>query len=314
MRRLQDIDLKSLRVFKAIVEAGGLAGAQAVLNSSQSTLSTQLADLEKRLGFRLCRRGRGGFALTQQGQRLLEALEDYLAAADHFQNAAASILGEMRGVLRLGVMDALLSNTAWDLPGILGDFHARARNTVIELSLLSPLEMERQLREGRRDLVIGPFFRQISGLRHVPLFQERHALYCATGHPLAGQDSVPSGALGQHPFVARGYLHRYDVARVGHVEPAALVDMMEPQALLIRSGRFIGYLPCHYAEAIGDLSRIRTATPTDYLSPIHLVHVAGADENILIRSFLNRLAEYPLRLPAQDGRDFIEPFPGGKYI
>ena len=91
MRRLQDIDLKSLRVFKAIVEAGGLAGAQAVLNSSQSTLSTQLGDLEKRLGFRLCRRGRGGFALTQQGQRLLEALEDYLEFGDAVAHGAVQV-------------------------------------------------------------------------------------------------------------------------------------------------------------------------------------------------------------------------------
>lgn len=309
MHRLQDIDLKLLRVFKAIVEAGGLSGAQAVLNSSQSTLSTQLADLEQRLGFRLCRRGRGGFALTQQGQHLLAALEDFLAAADQFQNAAASIQGELRGVLRLGVMDALLGNPAWDLPAILGDFSARARNAVIDLSLLSPLDMERHLREGRRDLVIGPFFRQIPGLRHVPLFQERHALYCATGHPLASQQDVPTSALGREPFVARGYLHRYDVARVGHVEPAALVDMMEPQAVLIRSGRFIGFLPCHYAESLGGLCRIRTAMPTDYLSPIHLVHVVGAEDTILIRSFLNRLAEHPLRLPAAEGQSFIERFP-----
>lgn len=236
-----------------------------MLNSSQSTLSTQLADLEKRLGFRLCRRGRGGFAL--------------------------------------------LSNSAGDLPGILGDFNARARNAVIDLSLLSPPEMERQLHEARRDLVIGPFFRQIPGLRHLPLFQERHALYCATGHPLACQEDVPPSALGRHLVVARGYLHRYDVARVGHVEATALVDMMEPQAMLIRSGRFIGCLPCHYAETLGGLSRIRTATPTDYLSPIHLVHVAGAEESILMRSFLNRVAEHPLRLPAGNGPGFIEAFP-----
>ena len=38
--RLQDVDLKLLRVFRAIVDAGGISGAQALLNASQSTLST----------------------------------------------------------------------------------------------------------------------------------------------------------------------------------------------------------------------------------------------------------------------------------
>jgi DNA-binding transcriptional LysR family regulator len=46
MTRLTDIDLRLLRVFTTIVESGGLAGAQVTLNLSQSTVSTQLAELE----------------------------------------------------------------------------------------------------------------------------------------------------------------------------------------------------------------------------------------------------------------------------
>ena len=50
MRRLDTIDLRLLRVFITLVESGGFAGAQIALNLSQSTLSTYLADLEKRIG------------------------------------------------------------------------------------------------------------------------------------------------------------------------------------------------------------------------------------------------------------------------
>lgn len=310
MRRLHDIDLKLLRSFKAIVEAGGLVGAQGTLNSSQSTLSTHLADLEKRLGFRLCQRGRGGFALTPQGQKLLDALGDFLSAADRFQNAAASISGEMRGVLRIGLIDAVLTNTAWDLPAILRDFNTRARAPVLDLSFVSPAEMERLVTEGKRDIVIGPFFRRNAGLTYVPLFQEHHALFCAEGHALADAGPVSTATLRQQAFIARGYLHRYDMGRIGHVEPLALVDTMETQALLIRSGRFIGYLPSHYGEAVGGLVRVQTAEPVDYLSPIQLAHAAGGAENILIRSFLNRLVEHPLRAGAQMESGAIRPFHG----
>ncbi|HLB81274.1 MAG TPA: LysR family transcriptional regulator, partial [Dongiaceae bacterium] len=62
--KLNDIDVKLLRVFAAIVEAGGFAAAQAQLNVSPSRISTQIADLEARLGMRLCQRGRVGFRLT----------------------------------------------------------------------------------------------------------------------------------------------------------------------------------------------------------------------------------------------------------
>ncbi len=62
--KLSDIDLRLLRIFRAIVEAEGLAPAEAKLNIGRSTISTHLAELEARLGVTLCRRGRGGFELT----------------------------------------------------------------------------------------------------------------------------------------------------------------------------------------------------------------------------------------------------------
>lgn len=59
-----DLDLRLIRVFLAIVDAGGVSAAQDVLGVGQSTISSQLATLETRLDFRLCERGRGGFRLT----------------------------------------------------------------------------------------------------------------------------------------------------------------------------------------------------------------------------------------------------------
>ncbi|WP_176559364.1 LysR family transcriptional regulator [Rubellimicrobium roseum] len=40
MRRLDNIDIRLLRVFMALADAGGFAEAQVALNLSQSTLST----------------------------------------------------------------------------------------------------------------------------------------------------------------------------------------------------------------------------------------------------------------------------------
>ena len=68
--RLSDIDLRSLEVFIAVVEAQGIANAQALLNRDASTISRQLGQLEERIGLRLCERGRGGFALTGAGEQI----------------------------------------------------------------------------------------------------------------------------------------------------------------------------------------------------------------------------------------------------
>ena len=64
-----DMDLRLLRVFRAVVDCGGMAAAELELNIGTSTVSRHVKDLETRLGLTLCRRGRAGFALTPEGER-----------------------------------------------------------------------------------------------------------------------------------------------------------------------------------------------------------------------------------------------------
>ncbi|WP_243747190.1 LysR family transcriptional regulator [Yersinia pestis] len=61
------MDLRLLRVFKAVVDCGGMSAAELELNISLSTISKHIKDLEQRLGLTLCQRGREGFAVTERG-------------------------------------------------------------------------------------------------------------------------------------------------------------------------------------------------------------------------------------------------------
>ena len=70
--QVSDMDLRLLQVFKAVVECGGMAAAELELNIGISTVSRHVKDLETRLGLVLCRRGRAGFALTAEGQRVYD--------------------------------------------------------------------------------------------------------------------------------------------------------------------------------------------------------------------------------------------------
>ncbi len=68
LANLSEGDLRLLRVFAKVVEAGGFSAAQIELNVSQSTISTHMTALEQRLGVRLCERGRAGFQPHRKGQ------------------------------------------------------------------------------------------------------------------------------------------------------------------------------------------------------------------------------------------------------
>ena len=65
---LTDVDLRMLRIFCSIVDAGGFTAAQVPLNTSLSRLSVLVRDLEVRLGYSLCKRGKSGFQLTEEGE------------------------------------------------------------------------------------------------------------------------------------------------------------------------------------------------------------------------------------------------------
>lgn len=81
---LSTADLKLLRVFVAVVHSGGFSAARTELNVSQPTISIKISDLESRLGMRLCDRGRGGFKLTAEGQRVYEASLNLFRSLDTF--------------------------------------------------------------------------------------------------------------------------------------------------------------------------------------------------------------------------------------
>ena len=107
MRRLDNIDLRLLRVFLTIVEAGGFADAQISLNLSSSTLSTHLASLERIIGGQLCDRGRRGFRLTALGQSTYNAATLLFADIDTFQARIGRDRGRLVGRLLIGIVDGV---------------------------------------------------------------------------------------------------------------------------------------------------------------------------------------------------------------
>jgi DNA-binding transcriptional LysR family regulator len=78
------MDLRLLRVFRSVVDCGGMSAAELELNIGTSTVSRHVKDLETRLSLVLCRRGRGGFALTDEGQRVYDEALAFLAIQIEF--------------------------------------------------------------------------------------------------------------------------------------------------------------------------------------------------------------------------------------
>jgi DNA-binding transcriptional LysR family regulator len=79
------IDLKLIRTFRAVADAGGFSLAEVELRMTKSAISKQVSDLEVRLGVRLCHRSRSGFALTAEGESIYRASTRLLGEIESFR-------------------------------------------------------------------------------------------------------------------------------------------------------------------------------------------------------------------------------------
>ena len=266
MRRLDTIDLRLIRVFATLVEAQGFADAQFALNLSASTLSTHLSALERKIGGRLCERGRGGFRLTPFGEATYTAAKQLFSDIEAFNQRVGGQRGQLVGRLRIGIVDGVVTCPELGLQTAIGRFMERAADVTIDLMLGTPHDLERAIADGQRDIVIGPFSRRAPSIAYVPLYRESNALYCGRNHPLfeTPENEIVEQTIAQSAFSVRGYRHLDDLYRVNHPRASATVVHMEAQSMLILSGRYIGFLPCHIGRGYEDRGEMRALRPERY--------------------------------------------------
>lgn len=247
LTNLSDIDLKLLRVFIAVAEAQGVSAAQDVLRMTQSTISTHLATLETRLGFRLCQRGRSGFLLTPKGERILVASHALFEAAHDFTRISRSLNGMLSGDLQIGLVDNLVSLPGTPFSQAIKRFQRRHQDVKFQCRICGPAEIEQGLLNQRFDLGIGYFGQRLSELCYRLWQEEAQSIYCSCDHPLFIVAAPSVEQIENARWVRRGYLLAEQLCPVTPVKYGAIAHHMESVAHLILSGEYLGYLPRHYA-------------------------------------------------------------------
>jgi len=290
---LASADLSLLRVFATVVECGGFSAAQLALGMPQSTLSSQMTTLEAQLGERLCHRGRGGFRLTPAGQVAYEAIGRLFASLAQFQRDVAGLRTRLVGELRIGIVDQVATNPANCFVDAVRRFKARDARVTLQITVQAPPLLEREVAAGRLDLAIAPFFQHAAELDYEALFDEPQGLYCGAGHPVFAQaPDVPLQALDGAEYAQRRYMAGISmVARLPALVPAALADNLEAIAMLVLSGRFLGYLPDHAAAAWVAQGRIRPIRPAElgYTSRFEVASLHRSPQPAPLAAFLDDL-------------------------
>ena len=279
-------DIKLLRIFSAVAQHQGFAKAQQALNLSTSAISTYMAQLESDLGFTLCQRGRGGFALTSKGELLLSETQRMLGELDSFGSYTQSLKGEWGGTLKIGVLDATVTDPALPLAQAIGTLSQRFAGMHLSLLIRSPHALQQGVLESSLDLAVGYFPAKTNGLIHQPLYREQQWLYCSDRHPCFKQRHLQAATVSELPVVSRSYWSPTELGRYGFKRCAATVDSMEAQLILILSGAYVGYLPEHYAHTWVAQKRLRVLLPATfgYQAPFSLMYRRGRSRELPIQA------------------------------
>ena len=97
-----DYDLRQLRYFVTIADAGSFSKASLQLGVAQSALSHHISQMEARLGVALFSRSSKGVEKTESGSRFLDHARAILAAVDAATNDVRDDAKEPGGLVRLG--------------------------------------------------------------------------------------------------------------------------------------------------------------------------------------------------------------------
>lgn len=264
--QVQDVDLRLLRIFVTIVECGGLSAAESRLNIGRSTISTHLSDLEVRLGLTLCKRGRSGFELTDAGRITYQASLELLQQCETFASTVAGSKQQLSGRVTIAIIDTLVSDPRCGVAQAIAALKAKSDNLQFDIYVCEAREVETSVANGRSLVGIGVSRHHIRGLDYLPLHNETNFLYCGKGHPLFDSDSKEiNRLLPQAEVITSNYLRDKESRNDGlNYQNSASAYHDEGIAHLILSGKFIGYLPEHFASHWVEKGLFRAILPERY--------------------------------------------------
>lgn len=285
MAPISDADIRLLRVFRTVVDCGGFSAAEVELNISRAAISQHMADLERRLGLNLCRRGRAGFRLTEEGRLAYEATLRLLASTESFRSEINTVHGRLRGDLNIGITDNLVTMPQMRVTDALRSLKRLAPEVRVNIRMIPPNEIERGVLDGQLHVGVVPVRRGLPGLIGLPLYREESLLYCGRGHPLFDrrEEAVERAEVEAADAVAPTQ------AQLPHdLNNTATATDREGVAFLILTGCYVGFLPTHYARQWVERGMMRALLPGIFHHTLEFQAVTkkGTQPNLVLDRFI----------------------------
>lgn len=281
------MDLRRLRLFLAVADAGGFTAAAQAVHVAQPAVSLAVRELEQELGAPLFTRSRAGARLTPAGEALLGPARQALRDVEHAAAAVAAVTGLVAGRLDLASLPTLAADPVADLVG-----RFRRAHPLVTVRLGAPQDVDAladDVRTGATDVGITEQGPVNEGLVEQRLGEQE---LFAVGPSGASSAALRLDRLAGVPLVlspvGSSLRDVVDAALASAgVRPEIGVETAQRDALipLVLAGAGTTFLPDTLARAAGRLGAVVRPTRPRLRRTIVLVH-RPADPGPAARRFL----------------------------
>jgi DNA-binding transcriptional LysR family regulator len=238
--------------FGEVARLGSIRQAAERLYISASSISRQIAKLEREFDAPLLIRRSDGVELTPAGRVLLDFIQTRSREIERLKGFIDDLKNLRRGHVAIRIVEGLLGGF---LPKALGEFAARFPAITYEVAISGTDDVMQAVAEGRSDIGISfhPYPR--AGVKAVAEVREPLLAVMAPDHPLAARESVRVAELANEPVCLPdrtfGIRHLMDHAvKAGPIElnvrlTTNSIEMLRQFAL---QGMGLAFLPAYAFE------------------------------------------------------------------
>lgn len=241
------MDIRNIKTFVRVTELNSFSKAAAEMSYVQSTVTMQIQQLEKELGYPLFDRIGKKVSLTSLGREFLAHAYEILHIVEKAENLHKDA-NDIYGVLRVGVSESLMLGVLMDLlPG----FKEKYKNLNLSFKSGHTTELLEALKQNQLDIVyISKSLNTDPDLHCYYTREENLVFLCGCEHSLTKQKRIPIRALMMHNFlvtehegICYGRLCELAAQHEATLSNSIEVDNVFVIAELIKKGMGLAFLP-----------------------------------------------------------------------
>lgn len=220
------MEIRHLKLIKAIVEEGGITRAKESLHLSQSALSYQLKEAEQQLGAPLFYRRNKKLVMTPVGEKYYKTAKKILRELGEAEAEVKKIVSGEKGVIRIST--ECYTNYHW-LPAVLRKFEREFPQVEVEIVFEATLKPVEKLIAGDLDLAITSNPEPFAQLEYVKLFTDEMLAVVSRHHPWASREFIEPEAFRQTTLI----IHSLPLETVSVFRERLIPQGISPKKLIV---------------------------------------------------------------------------------